>query len=80
MTEDQALRVMMTAHRRGACVVAVYTKDVAEAKATNATDAGRSKGYPLLFMTEPEEQPPHYWSSAPGAEEQGAVLANPNAL
>ena len=55
MTEDQAMRVMMTAHRRGACVVAVYTKDVAEAKATNATDAGRRKGYPLLFTTEPEE-------------------------
>lgn len=55
MGESQAMRVMMTAHRRGACVVAVYTKDVAEAKATNATDAGRSKGYPLLFTTEPEE-------------------------
>jgi ATP-dependent Clp protease adaptor protein ClpS len=55
MSEDQALRVMITAHKRGACVVAVYTKDVAEAKATNATDAGRSKGYPLLFTTEPEE-------------------------
>jgi ATP-dependent Clp protease adaptor protein ClpS len=55
MNEDQAMRVMMTAHRLGACVVAVYTKDVAEAKATNATDAGRSKGYPLLFTAEPEE-------------------------
>jgi ATP-dependent Clp protease adaptor protein ClpS len=55
MSEDQALRVMITAHKRGACLVAVYTKDVAEAKATNATDAGRSKGYPLLFTTEPEE-------------------------
>ena len=55
LNEDQALRVMMTAHRRGACVVAVFTKDVAEAKATNATDAGRSQGYPLLFTTEPEE-------------------------
>jgi ATP-dependent Clp protease adaptor protein ClpS len=55
LSEDQASRVMITAHRRGACVVAVYTKDVAEAKATNATDAGRSKGYPLLFTTEPEE-------------------------
>ena len=55
MSEDQALRVMMTAHRRGVCVVAVFTKDVAEAKATNATDAGRRKGYPLLFTTEPEE-------------------------
>ena len=55
MSEDQALRVMMTAHRRGACVVAVYTKDVAEAKATSATEAGRREGYPLLFTTEPEE-------------------------
>ena len=55
MSEDQAHRVMVTAHRRGACVVAVYTKDVAESKATNATDAGRQKGYPLLFTTEPEE-------------------------
>ncbi len=55
MSEDQVLRMMITAHRRGACVVAVYTKDVAEAKATNATDAGRSKGYPLLFTTEAEE-------------------------
>ena len=55
MNEDQAYRVMMTAHRRGVCVVAVYAKDVAETKATRATDAGRSKGYPLLFTTEPEE-------------------------
>jgi ATP-dependent Clp protease adaptor protein ClpS len=55
MNESQAYRVMLTAHRRGACVVAVYTKDVAETKATRATDAGRSKGYPLMFTTEPEE-------------------------
>ncbi|HEX6979831.1 MAG TPA: ATP-dependent Clp protease adapter ClpS [Alphaproteobacteria bacterium] len=55
MSEDQAYRVMMTAHMRGACVVAVYTKDVAETKATRATEAGRRKGYPLLFTTEPEE-------------------------
>jgi ATP-dependent Clp protease adaptor protein ClpS len=55
MNEDQAARVMITAHQRGVCVVAVYTKDVAETKATNATDRGRSAGYPLLFTTEPEE-------------------------
>lgn len=55
MNESQAHKVMMTAHTRGACVVAVYTKDVAETKATRATDAGRAKGYPLLFATEPEE-------------------------
>ena len=55
MNEDQAYRVMMTAHRRGVCVVAVYTRDVAETKATRATEAGRAKGYPLQFTTEPEE-------------------------
>src|ERR1700736_1386349 len=55
MNEDQAYRVMMTAHRRGVCVVAVYARDVAETKATRATEAGRRKGYPLMFTTEPEE-------------------------
>ncbi len=55
MNEDQARQVMMTAHRRGACVVAVFIQDVAETKATRATDAARKKGYPLLFTTEPEE-------------------------
>jgi ATP-dependent Clp protease adaptor protein ClpS len=55
MNEEQAHRVMITAHKRGACVVAVYAKDVAETKATRATDAGRAKGYPLMFTTEPEE-------------------------
>lgn len=55
MSEEQAHRVMITAHTRGACVVAVYTKDIAEAKATRGTEAGRAKGYPLLFTTEPEE-------------------------
>jgi ATP-dependent Clp protease adaptor protein ClpS len=55
MTKEQAYRVMITAHRQGACVVAVYTKDVAETKAVRATEAGRENGYPLLFTTEPEE-------------------------
>ncbi len=55
MSEDQAYRVMITAHRRGACVVAVFTRDIAETKATQATDAGKSAGYPLMFTTEPEE-------------------------
>ncbi len=55
MTEDEAYKVMITAHRRGVCVVAVFTRDVAETKATRATDAARAKGYPLMFTTEPEE-------------------------
>lgn len=55
LSEDQAYRVMITAHRRGVCVIAVFPKDVAETKATRATDAGKAKGYPLMFTTEPEE-------------------------
>ncbi len=55
MSVDQAYKVMITAHKRGACVVAVFTKDVAETKATRATETARRKGYPLLFTTEPEE-------------------------
>ena len=55
MSEDQANRVMITAHRRGVCVVAVFTRDIAETKATEATDFGKSAGYPLMFTTEPEE-------------------------
>jgi ATP-dependent Clp protease adaptor protein ClpS len=55
MTVEQSYRVMLTAHQRGTCVVAVFTKDVAESKATEATDLGREAGYPLLFTTEPEE-------------------------
>ena len=54
LNEGQASRVMMTAHQRGVCVVAVFTKEVAEAKATSATDMAREREYPLLFTTEPE--------------------------
>jgi len=39
MNEDQSYRVMMTAHQKGACVIAVYVRDVAETKAKEATEA-----------------------------------------
>jgi ATP-dependent Clp protease adaptor protein ClpS len=55
MSEEQAYQVMITAHSRDVCVVAVYTRDVAESKAKEGTEAGRSEGYPLMFTTEPEQ-------------------------
>jgi ATP-dependent Clp protease adaptor protein ClpS len=55
MSESRAHSVMMTAHQLGACVVATFTKDVAETKATEAIEMGRRKGHPLMFSTEPEE-------------------------
>jgi ATP-dependent Clp protease adaptor protein ClpS len=55
MTTDQALGVMLTAHKRGVCVVAVFTREIAETKATQATDMAQREGYPLMFTTEPED-------------------------
>ncbi len=55
MNESHAYKVMMTAHQKGACVIAVYTRDVADTKAKEATEMGRTKGYPLYFTTEKEE-------------------------
>jgi ATP-dependent Clp protease adaptor protein ClpS len=54
MPEPQAMKVMLTAHQKGSCVVAVFTREIAESKATRATEMARAKGYPLLFTTEPE--------------------------
>jgi ATP-dependent Clp protease adaptor protein ClpS len=55
LNESQSYKVMMTAHQKGACVIAVYTRDVAETKAKEATELGKAKGYPLYFTTEKEE-------------------------
>ncbi len=55
MGEVTAQNVMLTAHRLGSCVVAVFTKEVAEEKAMRATDLARKEGQPLTFTTEPEE-------------------------
>jgi ATP-dependent Clp protease adaptor protein ClpS len=53
-SEDQAYRIMITAHTKGSCVVAVFTREIAEDKATRATEMARNEGFPLLFTTEPE--------------------------
>jgi ATP-dependent Clp protease adaptor protein ClpS len=53
--EAQAQVIMLTAHQKGSCVVAVFTREIAEEKANRATEIARDRGYPLLFTTEPEE-------------------------
>jgi ATP-dependent Clp protease adaptor protein ClpS len=55
MDRDEAYTVMLTAHRQGACVVAVYTLEIAETKASQANAMGEKAGYPLTFTTEREE-------------------------
>ena len=44
MDEGQASRVMMTAHQRGACVVAVFTREVAEEKGDAGPPTWRASG------------------------------------
>lgn len=53
--EAQAAVIMLTAHTKGSCVVAVFTREIAEEKAKHATEIARNQGYPLLFATEPEQ-------------------------
>ncbi len=55
-TAAEATRVMLTIHRSGKGVAGVYTKEVAETKASQATDRARAAGYPLLVTTEPEPE------------------------
>jgi ATP-dependent Clp protease adaptor protein ClpS len=49
MNETTAYRVMLTAHQKGACVIAVYTRDVAETKAKEADRARQVQGLSALF-------------------------------
>ncbi|MBP2558275.1 ATP-dependent Clp protease adaptor protein ClpS [Neorhizobium galegae] len=55
MSEETGYRVMLTAHRMGLAVVVVCTRDIAETKAKEAIDLAKEAGFPLMFITEPEE-------------------------
>jgi ATP-dependent Clp protease adaptor protein ClpS len=55
MGKETGYRVMLTAHRMGTAVVVVCARDIAETKAKEAVDLAKEAGYPLMFMTEPEE-------------------------
>jgi ATP-dependent Clp protease adaptor protein ClpS len=55
MSEETSVRMMMTAHQLGSCVIVVCAKDIAETKAKEGTDYGKEAGFPLMFTTEPED-------------------------
>ena len=54
MTDEEAYNRMMVAHQRGNCLISVYTRDIAESKAKEATEMGKKSGHPLMFTIEPE--------------------------
>lgn len=54
LSKLQATRVMLLVHTRGKGVAGVYTREIAETKATEAIGRARDHGYPLLATTEPD--------------------------
>lgn len=55
MSDDEAYLITMAAHQQGNAVVSVYTRDIAESKANEATGMAKEAGHPLMFTIEPEE-------------------------
>lgn len=54
-SESTGYHIMITAHQKGSCVIAVYSKDIAETKVTEAMDYAKDAGFPLMLVAEPEE-------------------------
>lgn len=50
----EAVHLMLTVHTQGIATVAVYTREVAEMKVLQVTQASRDAGHPLLCSCEPE--------------------------
>src|SRR5688572_19805777 len=53
--ESVGYHIMITAHQKGSCVVAVYARDIAETKVKEAMDYAKDAGFPLMLTAEPEE-------------------------
>lgn len=53
-TREEATKVMLTAHTQGMGAAGIYTKEIAETKATVANNYCRSEGRPLHFSVQEE--------------------------
>jgi len=53
-SKTEALHIMLTVHKKGRAVAAIYPRDVAETKTAEVMRDARDRGHPLLVTTEPE--------------------------
>jgi ATP-dependent Clp protease adaptor protein ClpS len=53
-TPDTAREIMLAVHETGSGVAGVYSFEIAEAKAVDATQQARTNGYPLQIKLEEE--------------------------
>ena len=55
MNREQATHVMLTVHTKGKGVCGIYTRDIAETKATQVNQYARENQHPLLCEIEASE-------------------------
>jgi ATP-dependent Clp protease adaptor protein ClpS len=53
-TQDTAREIMLQVHEEGSGVAGVYSFEIAEAKAVEATNLARTNGHPLQLKLEEE--------------------------
>src|SRR5215218_735283 len=56
-SETEATQIMLSVHHKGHGVVGVFTRDVAETKASQVMDYAKEHGHPLRCTAEPEGAP-----------------------
>ncbi len=54
-SETEATQIMLHVHLKGFGVVGLYTRDVAESKASQVMDYAKEHGHPLKCTAEPED-------------------------
>jgi len=53
-SETEATQIMLQVHHRGHGIVGIFTRDVAETKASQVMDYAKQFGHPLKCTAEPE--------------------------
>jgi ATP-dependent Clp protease adaptor protein ClpS len=53
-SRETAENIMLTIHQEGSGVAGIYSYEIAEIKATEATNASRERGFPLQIRVEAE--------------------------